>query len=321
VLTTVPLPAGAGAVADLAPVGGSRWLVLGRDGRVGRWDPWSGNYVDLIDSTVPDAGTLRLHADPGGRFAAVVQDRGRTGAVLDVDAGRVTMRLDGGDYHPHTVPFSLTFADHDGRTVVVHRTDWNRLDVSDAATGELLTARPTPEYPEDGPAPAHYLDYFHGRLHLSPDGRWLLDDGWVWHPLGVPAVWSLADWLGGNPYESEDGPSLAWAPMQDSWDVGMTWIDDGRFAVAWADGGVRVFDTTGTELIAIPGAGGRLFSDGRVLLAADDDGLTAWDPENGERLWAEPGFAPTHQHRPGAILLELAAGHARTWQGASGRDA
>lgn len=315
-LTKVPLPPGAGAVEDLAPVGRSRWLVLGRDGRVGRWDPWSGNYVDLMDSTVDaQERPRRLHADPGGRYAAVVQDFGRSGAVLDLDGARVTMRLGGGDYHPDKVPFSLVFAEHDGQPVVVHRTDWNRLDVSRAATGELLTARPTPEYPEGGPAPDHYLDYFHGGLHLSPGGRWLLDDGWVWQPLGAPAVWSLPAWLGGNVWESEDGPSLAWAPLNDTWNVGMTWIDDDRFAVAWSDGGTRVFDTTGTQVTQIPGAGGRLFSDGRVLFGVDTTGLTAWDPASGEKLWAEPGFSPSHQHRTGDCLLELGPDHARAWQG------
>ncbi|GAA2668304.1 hypothetical protein Apa02nite_011840 [Actinoplanes palleronii] len=38
------------------------------------------------------------------------------------------------------------------------RTAGNRLDVSDVATGELLTAG------------EQDLDYFHGELHLSPGG-------------------------------------------------------------------------------------------------------------------------------------------------------
>lgn len=111
--------------------------------------------------------------------------------------------MDGGDHRPETVPFSFVFAEHGGRTVVVHRTDGNRLDVSDASTGELLTARATPEDDSDGPTPEHYLDNFHGRLHLSPDGRRLLDDGWVRQPVGFPAVWSLPDWLDSDVWASE----------------------------------------------------------------------------------------------------------------------
>ncbi|MGL5830270.1 MAG: hypothetical protein ACRC0L_11980 [Angustibacter sp.] len=54
------------------------------------------------------------------------------------------MHLDGGDYRPETVPFSLAFAEYAGApgraggTVVIHRTAWNRLE--------------------------HHLDYFHGAL-------------------------------------------------------------------------------------------------------------------------------------------------------------
>jgi hypothetical protein len=51
------------------------------------------------------------------------------------------MTLDNGGSHAETVPFSLAFACHRGQDVVIHRTAWNRLDVSDPATGRLLTAR------------------------------------------------------------------------------------------------------------------------------------------------------------------------------------
>jgi len=75
----------------------------------------------------------RLHVSWRGDFAAVVNDYGRHGQVLDLRSGRVTMMLDGGDYHPETVPFSLAFFEARGRPVVIHRSDWNRLDLSDPA--------------------------------------------------------------------------------------------------------------------------------------------------------------------------------------------
>ncbi|AUY53483.1 hypothetical protein EH183_36595 [Streptomyces sp. CB01881] len=128
----------------------------------------------------------RLYVSRDGRFAAVVNDFGRHGQVVDLDSGEVTLSLDGGFRHAYTVPFSFAFTEEGGRTLAVHRTGWNRLDLSDALSGELLTARD----------PGHRLDYFHGALSVSPQGTRIADDGWVWHPLGVPSVWNLRSWAG-----------------------------------------------------------------------------------------------------------------------------
>ena len=136
----------------------------------------------------------------------MVNDFGHHGQVLDLHTGSVTATLHGGDYRPDTVPFSLAFTEHAGRTVVVHRTEWNRLDITEAATGRLLTGR-TLDAGKPGHPPEHYLDYFHGALYVSPDGRYVADDGWVWHPVGMPTVWDLRRWLDGSVWESEEGPS------------------------------------------------------------------------------------------------------------------
>lgn len=133
----VAFPAEVGVAVDVAPlVDGDRstWLVLDADDRIGRWDLTAGSYRHLATATVPsEAGrqvwngrTLRrrLHAAADGTFAAVVNDYGRFGEVLDLRSGRVTMVLDNGGDHDETVPFSLAFAQHGGSTVVVHRTGW-----------------------------------------------------------------------------------------------------------------------------------------------------------------------------------------------------
>ena len=215
-----PLPEDLREVIDLVPLGTadrSIWLVLTADGRLASVEPDANHYTVLATEVLiaePDyeswSGqplTPRLHVSACGRFAAVVNDYGRRGVVVDLGrSGRTTMLLDGGRYHPETVPFSLVFGEHHGRPVMVHRTAWNRLDVADPESGRLLTAR-THASAAPGERPEHYLDYFHGRLHLSPDGRWLADDGWVWSPVGLPVIWNLGRWLDGNPWESEDGPS------------------------------------------------------------------------------------------------------------------
>ncbi len=322
-------------VADLVPVegAGSVWLLLDRDGRIGRFSADTGSWDVLAETSVPAepghepwAGhelRRRLHAGPGGRFVAVVNDFGRHGQVLDLLTGAVTLVLDGGDYHPDTVPFSLAMLEHQGRTLVMHRTAWNRLDISDAATGELLTAREPTSYTNGEPRPEHYLDYFHGALCLSPAGRYVLDDGWVWAPVGTPQVWSVRRWLEDDVWESEDGPSLHWlAQRAYYWNNPMCWLDDQRLAIAGIGGdeqailaGVRIFDAeTGRETGAFVGPTGALFADGRRLYAAAPEGLEVWDPATGERTGTVPGFVPTRHHRSAGELASAVGRVLRRWR-------
>lgn len=310
-----PLPVEA---VDFVPLGtgGSVWLLLDGVGRIGRFDADAGTWTVLAEASVPAepghepwAGhelRKRLHAGPDGRFVAVVNDFGHHGQVLDLRTGAVTLVLNGGDYHPETVPFSLAMLEHQGRTLVMHRTAWNRLDVSDAATGELLTSRAPTSYTHGEQRPEHYLDYFHGALCLSPSGRYVLDDGWVWHPVGMPHVWSVQRWLADNVWESEAGPSLHWlAQRAYYWNNPMCWLDDQRLVITGIGGdeeamlaGVRVFDAeTGRETAAFAGPTGALFADGRRLYAAAAAGLEMWDPATGERTGAVPGFVPARHHR------------------------
>ena len=100
-----------------------------------------------------------------------------------------------GDYHPRTVPFSIAFIQHREPRLLIHparsgtaRCRWI------CATGENLTER-------DGLAfeQPHLSGYFSWAVFCSsPAQQWLLDDGWVWAPVGIPAVWSLPAWLDGN---------------------------------------------------------------------------------------------------------------------------
>jgi hypothetical protein len=357
-LRKTSIPAESGTVSDLAPIAADRrslWLLLLQDGKVVRLDADTGEIepVGLFDFAVEPArepwcgraARKRLHASKKGEYAAVVTDYGRYGQVLDLRSGKATLALDGGDYHSETVPFSFAFAEVDGRTIAVHRTAWNRLDLSDPSTGQLLSSREPTSYTRDEPRPKHYLDYFHGELHVSPDHQRILDDGWVWHPVGIPKAWSLDRWLMDNPWESEDGPSnLNVCGREYYWGHGMTWLDGHRVAVGGIGDdeleivpGARIFeaDTAGPpsgdrwseewtwakELRAFPGPTGRFFSDGIRLFSADQTGLSVWDPERGERIGRIPGFCPTHLHPVTKDLACVSEGALLRWkQNADPRD-
>jgi hypothetical protein len=333
------LPDGLGPVTDLIPVGGavsgparSWWLLLTAHGDLARLDADSGEVVELARHTVPEepdrtpwAGRLlrrHLHASPDGRFAAVVNDHGRYGQVIDLTTGSVALHLDGGDYHPETVPLSLAFIEHAGKTLVIHRTAWNRLDVSDPGTGELLTGRGPTAYRQGEERPLHYLDYFHGALLCSPGGQWLVDDGWVWSPVGMPSVWDLSRWLTANVWESEDGPSRRWlCQRRYYWNGPMCWIDANTLAISGLGDddetmlpGLRVFDVaTGVEVRAFAGPAGALFASRGRLYSVAGGAASVWDPATGERISVLDAVNPTSHNPWTGELASIEAGQLIRW--------
>jgi hypothetical protein len=215
-----------------------------------------------------------------------------------------------------------------GRTVAIHRTDWNRLDVSDPSTGELLTDRSPTGWHQGQERPEHYLDYFHGALYVSPGGTRIADDGWVWHPVGIPRVWSLDRWLSENVWEPEDGPSkMELCARSYYWGEAVTWIDE-RFIAIGGIGeddelmidGVRIFDLASSadlhhlpdtgpchaqEVKKLPGPAGVFFSDGMRLFSSDGTGLSRWDLGEGAHTGQIPDFRPAHHHRGANELIQL----------------
>ncbi|ATE71614.1 hypothetical protein CNO08_09785 [Lysobacter capsici] len=284
--------------------------------------------VILREQTIEDDGRYgvasrwRLHASVDGAFAAIVFDGGSDGFVVDLDDFRITLKLDGGDYYPDTVAFSLCFLSLRDAAVVVHRTAWNRLDASDPRTGALLTQRGPTSY-VDGKAPPHYLDYFHGRLQPNPSGSRLFDDGWAWQPVGIPRVFDAAAWLSDNVWESEDGPSVRWLSYCDDWNFPACWIDDDRvvlghmsnwndeeFASDPAPPGVRIIDlsqpgATSDRKLPMSAAPHALFSDGRSIFAAHGPDTSVWSVDSGDCTEVLHEFQATHHHRRRKELLDV----------------
>jgi hypothetical protein len=276
-----------------------------------------------------------LHCSKRGEFAAIVNDYGRYGQVIDLRSRAVTIALDGGEYHSETVPFSFAFANVFGRVVAVHRTAWNRLDVSDPSTGELLTQRDSPSYRSGEQLPEHYLDYFHGALYVSPNGTNMLDDGWVWAPVGIPTVWSVESWISDNAWESEDGPTKKdLGACHYYWNRAAAWLDERRVAIGGIGNddveiiaGARIFDATlpdsparlrgvsggAHELVEFAGPAGVFFSDGTWLFSSDETGLSRWDPKDGLQTGRLEGFHPTHHHRSAGELAQLIDGVLVRW--------
>ena len=213
-LSPAVLPA---APLDVAPLYAfpGEWLLLTPKHLV-RWNARTGEIVGRWKVRLPAADPerkagkpvqYRLHASPGGEFAVIAADYRQNGAVVELRRGHVTMKLDRGTYHVEQTPFPVAFIRLDGQLLLVHATAWNRVDLSDPATGVTLTAREF-HMGEGQRRPDHYLDYFYGALYPSPDSTLVVSDGWVWHPVGIPRMWDVRRWR----YEDLTRPKTANRP-------------------------------------------------------------------------------------------------------------
>ncbi len=247
--------------------------------------------------------TFRVSVD--GRRAVFANSYGRRGVVLDLDTGRVIMRVQRDDGHEDVSAFPLAWLDYNGRTLLVHGTEWNRVDVSDVETNALLTDRIPTSYLLGEPSPAHYLDYFHGGLLVSPSGRFIADNGWVWHPFGVIRTWSVDRWLGENVWESDDGGSVRdFCGREAYWDGPICWLDDSRLIV-WGYGvdaksllsAALIFHVeTGAQESWFPGPLGSLAFDAFLFSFSAEEGMSVWDVATGERIGCDPAFCPAGYH-------------------------
>jgi hypothetical protein len=266
---------------------------------------------------------LTLLISPAADFAVIASTYGSHGVVADLRSGKTALRLNRQSYHVEYCRFPVAFFGRDGRTLLVHATDWNRLNISDPSNGEILTARNPTSYVRGEEQPEHYLDYFHSGLSVSPDFEWIADNGWIWHPVGAVDTWSLKNWLITNVWESEDGMSkrrLCWRDYY--WDGPLCWVGSRTLAV-WGHGddadlmipGIRLFDVeSGKELPGFAGPVVRgssldsVTSNGKVVNISHTSGtlmfdeylfsydigceFAVWDVATGERLFRDESFYP-----------------------------
>ncbi|MDG0052329.1 hypothetical protein MMB75_01450 [Paenibacillus sp. P2(2022)] len=339
------LPSSIGRLTAIHPVkGGSQGsitlLALNTQAELWRLELRSGSAELCICICIPDFNPMQpvqMVTSPDGKYVAISNRFGRHAAVYDLVYAQEKMQLSRDEYHYDKSMFPLAFVHQDGMCILVHGTEWNRLDLTDIETGRLLTARPSPVYNNES-KDEHYLDYFHGRLLASPEGKWMADTGWVWAPLGVVRTWSLSDWLL-NPWESENGPSVRHLWQTIDWDGPVCWTGPDTLAVwgqmdadlleeeDWGEEGVEpavvLFDMTQPGyrrvLSAIPplnckpdeygiypypqadmtACGDRLFLWGKEVP------LQVWRLSSGVREYIDTERFPLIYHQEAGIFIEL----------------
>jgi len=129
-------------------------------------------YAFRFDSSV---------ASPCGDYAVIYEKLGTKGLVLR--GGEVVREINRSFYHAGSYEYPIAiFQAASGQVILAHCPDeYCRLELEDIVTGERMGGRGSRKPP----------DFFHSRLRVSPNGRWLLSAGWVWHPFGMVKVFDL----------------------------------------------------------------------------------------------------------------------------------
>ncbi len=177
-------------------------------------------------------------------YICVAERFGLNAAVVDTRNGSIRS-FTREDYHANVSSYSIGFLEHGRRTLLIHQTQWNRLDITDLESGELLTPREVfireispPQYDENKKeiAPrryeeANYLDFFHSILHIAPDSKSFLSNGWVWSPWDNVRCFDVEEFL--QHYE----PSSIGVDYGNgyNWDRPCAFIDNDSFVIATDD--------------------------------------------------------------------------------------
>jgi hypothetical protein len=301
----IHMPVALGAsLLDLQPAAGagSCWLAVTSAGSLVALDLDARTWTPRADlsAAIDVEHDLALTVSPDGRLAVVVETRGQSGVVIDTASGDITMLLERAPELVEGARFPVAFAGRGDRTLLIQGTAWNRLDAFDPRTGVLLTERPA-----SGSA-GHGMAYVCSGLSVSPDGEWIVENGFTAETAGMPAVFRLGPWLEANPWEAEDGPSRRYLCQRwEYWDGPLCWIDAGTVAL-WGYGpdrasllpAVILFDVeTGQPVRWFPGPRGELVFDDHLFSMGDGAGVSVWDVDTGERLLHDAGFHPLRYHR------------------------
>ena len=284
-------------LADLRPVDTAtarRWIALTTTGRIISIDLSAGDTAvlgQLPADLLGGASRPTLHLSFDASLAAAFDAYGEMGAVVNLADGTVTMPLRRDDYCSAITYFPVAFAVLNGRTILIHATAWNRLEISDPLTGALLTERASTAWRRGETCPPpHYNGTFWGRLCVSPDQERILSSAWGWHPFGFIEIWNLRRWLEENVWEPDDGPSKVCPSWRENyWDDPVCWIDEKTLAV-WGFGphrapmpAVRIFDIVSGRLARwFPGPD----------IAAREASAPVHDKDRGAAKWAKYVLEP-----------------------------
>lgn len=211
------------------------------DGSLHRIDTQIGaatKLLDLPEGVVTPAHRIELTVGFEDQYLAVTYQQKdnhdlNRGFILNLKTNEITIPLDIGDYRTGHTRFPVAFCLHNGRQIVIHGTDWNKIDATDLLTSEMLTQRDLEQVPEADKDWDCFSEW-NGHIAVSPDHKRAACVGWVWHPIGLVYSWRLDNWLNGNPFEVDvSADKQSHAAWEYFWDSDIRWVDNTRLAI-WA---------------------------------------------------------------------------------------
>ncbi len=178
-------------------------------------DLLNGGTVYRPDGTIEQPGIARVFAYPfdsiaGNDTHAVIYEKyGTKGLLIRVKGLEEIRELNRSYYCARDYAFPITiFNLPDGREVLIHcPKEYCSLDLELVDGGNYLTRRAY-----------HSRDIFHSKLHVSEDGRFLVENAWVWQPWSVVKAYDLQlalqdpGSLDGDGIRVPQGGSLGWEP-------------------------------------------------------------------------------------------------------------
>jgi hypothetical protein len=117
-----------------------------------------------------------------GMYSAIFERLGTKGLIFKV--GTFIREINRSYYCADEYEYPITFLRlPDDRMAIAHcPEEYCKLEIEDVETGERLTRRDSTGE-----------DFFHSRLSVSDDGRYLASSGWVWHPWEAICLYNVEE--------------------------------------------------------------------------------------------------------------------------------
>ena len=125
---------------------------------------------------------------PCGEFVCVAATNQTKGVIRQQEDFKNVREVNRSYYFADSYSYPVVFATlKNGRTVIIHcPEEYNRLEMEDPKSGERIGYRQDATRTNDDLA-----DVFHSRLSISPSGKWLMSNGWYWHPFETVELFSV----------------------------------------------------------------------------------------------------------------------------------
>lgn len=168
-------------------------------------------------------------------YVYIAERYGSNAVVINLETSQITPFIRDG-HNADVSSFAIAFVKTATSTLLFHQTSWNKMNLTDLSNNHCLTERPPfirqvcneqGELSEE----SNQIDYFLSLLHISPNAKSFLVNGWEWGPVDCIRCGTLNDFL-----QAHELSTLCTDYSHGyHWDRPATFIDDDCFVMAVDD--------------------------------------------------------------------------------------